>query len=169
MWCREHPLPSLQSLIGTIRGLFNYIWADNKDPGQINGRKAAGFLTRLVTPMGSTAQRSSQHCDFPCNNLRREEALPMVQAGCVSTDLSPNSAHGPARGVLSTKWWPLWAWGNSAFLDIVKLFYLSRTRLHKWHTQRSALTEVNIHQIILALAKENWLMLSWQRKTWYLQ
>ena len=43
-----------ESLIGTIRGLFNYIWADNKDPSQINGRKAAGFHRRLVTPMGTS-------------------------------------------------------------------------------------------------------------------
>lgn len=43
-----------ETLIGTIRGLFNYIWADNKDPGQINGRKAAGFHRRLVTLMSTS-------------------------------------------------------------------------------------------------------------------
>lgn len=44
-----------EPLIGTIRGLFNYIWADNKDLCPINGRKSAGFHRRLVTRMGTSS------------------------------------------------------------------------------------------------------------------
>lgn len=115
-----------ESLIGTIRGLFNYIWADNKDPGQINERKAAGFHRRLVTPM-DTSPTLPAVLWLPCDTLCWVQALRNVYAGCVSTDQSPSSSPGLEFVALPEEYQPQsvtpsQALENSTSLDLVNLF-----------------------------------------------
>lgn len=158
-----------ESLIGTIRGLFNYIWTDNTDPGQINGRKAVGFHRKPVTRRG-TSPGLQPALWLPRDTLWREEVLKNVHVGySVSTDQLPSSSLGLVEQgwrVLSCmgvstfhKLGPLQALENSASLSLVKQFYSLRTCLHTCHIRRVALAKVNINQI-LTLGMENRMMIN---------
>lgn len=166
-----------ESLIGTIRGLFNYIWADNKDPGQINGKKAAGFRGRLVTPMGTSPALQpalwlpSRH---PLAGGSVEErpgrvclyrSASQLHPGLVEQGWRSLSCQGSRDHKVVTS--P--GTGKRASLGLVKLSYPSRTCLHMCYNQRFVLAKVNINRTILALARGNWLVINVWRKPWYLQ
>ena len=164
-----------ESLIGTIRGFFNYIWADNKDPGQINERKAAGCHRRLVTPMDTSPMLPPAPW-LPRNSLWWEQVLKNVCVGSLPTDQPPSSPPELIRqrwrslscqGSPVHKVWPLQVLENSTSLGLAFLFIkdISSYMLHP----KSSPGQGNINQIISALAMENWLIINFWRKTWYLQ